>query len=315
MFSTTVCTSRRTRKLYSRADGHTEWVTCVAHTNEGHAVTAGMDGKVCLWDRGSSRCSYLTWQGLVLSTVSKLLADERAPLVFAADYDGCITAWDLSQRSRSTFEGAVQFSKHSAPVLDFTYKSGTLVSGARDGTLFAWDTASGELRKRYRAHNGHTTCVAAMSAESCFVSGGQDGFLKLWDVRQAKSSQKISAHTSRSQTGAVGQILTQNDAGGGEQLISFGADKAIAVHDSRMSYRELYRWEHHRQYIYCMGLTGGRFVTSGAGDGMVLVHDLASGELCYGMGACKAGAIRGLASDSSHLYVVNEDGDALEYTF
>src|SRR3546814_13038749 len=34
------------RKLYTKTDGHTEWITCVAFTNDGLPVTAGMDGKV-----------------------------------------------------------------------------------------------------------------------------------------------------------------------------------------------------------------------------------------------------------------------------
>jgi F-box/WD-40 domain protein 7 len=282
--------------------------------SDGRAVTAGMDGKVCVWERGTDRCSYLTWRGVQLSSISKVVADEARPLVFAADYDGCVTAWDLSQPGRSSLEGGLQLAKHGAPALDFTYAGQVLASVARDGTLFSWDLSTGELQKRYRAHSGHATCVVAMSGHGCFVSGGQDGFLKLWDLREPRTTQKIAAHTSRAQTGAVGQIIVCSE-GGAEQLISFGADKAICVHDSRMSHRELYRWEHHRHFIYSMALTGQRFVATGAGDGMLLVHDLATGGLCYGIGACKNGAVRAVASDSDHLYIINEDGDAIEYSF
>ena len=49
----------RTRQLHSKRHGHAEWVTGVAHVAGGGIVTCGMDGKMCLWERGAATCTDL----------------------------------------------------------------------------------------------------------------------------------------------------------------------------------------------------------------------------------------------------------------
>ncbi|KAL3932975.1 MAG: hypothetical protein SGPRY_000480 [Prymnesium sp.] len=51
---------RRKRELYTKAYGHSEWVTDVAHTADGRVISAGMDSKLCLWNAsGGARCKDL----------------------------------------------------------------------------------------------------------------------------------------------------------------------------------------------------------------------------------------------------------------
>ena len=46
----------KSRTLYTKACGHTEWVTCCTHLNDGRLVSGGMDGKLCLWGASGARC-------------------------------------------------------------------------------------------------------------------------------------------------------------------------------------------------------------------------------------------------------------------
>ena len=50
---------RKVRTLYTKRHGHTEWVTCVAHTAAGAVLSGGMDGKLCLWPKGSTQTNYI----------------------------------------------------------------------------------------------------------------------------------------------------------------------------------------------------------------------------------------------------------------
>ncbi len=43
--------------MYSKKCGHTDWVTAVAHLKDNRVISAGMDGKLCLWNANDrSRC-------------------------------------------------------------------------------------------------------------------------------------------------------------------------------------------------------------------------------------------------------------------
>ena len=63
-FSTT--TGKKTRQLYSKRNGHAEWVTAVCHAASGEVVSGGMDGKLCVWAKGASTCANLVSGALSL---------------------------------------------------------------------------------------------------------------------------------------------------------------------------------------------------------------------------------------------------------
>ena len=64
--------------------------------------------------------------------------------------------------------------------------------------------------------------------------------------------------------------------------------------------------EHHKDFIYTMSSCGDCLL-SGGGDGLLLVHDMKSGKLLYGLGA-NQGAVRCIAGTINRLVVAGDDG-------
>eukprot|EP00953_Heterococcus_sp_UTEX-ZZ885_P027388 14694-Heterococcus_DN1.PRE.1 len=130
----------------------------------------------------------------------------------------------------------------------------------------------------------------------------------------------LPAHTSTTGgTGAVGGIIpvpAQN------MLISYGAEGTVAVIDLRRAAVHTKFTENTNSsssvrggsFIYCMVLAGQSLLVTGAGSGMLLVHDLQRLKLLYGMSA-NQGAVRCVAATDRHLAAAGDDGNALIYTF
>ena len=57
----------------------------------------------------------------------------------------------------------------------------------------------------------------------------------------------------------------------------------------------------------------GDLLLSG-GDGLLLVHNMSTGKLLYGLGA-NQGAVRCIAGTSNQMVVAGDDGNALVYDF
>jgi len=44
---------KRTRVLYNKRFGHTDWVTTCAILNDGRIVSGSMDKRLCLWEKSA----------------------------------------------------------------------------------------------------------------------------------------------------------------------------------------------------------------------------------------------------------------------
>ena len=61
-----------------------------------------------------------------------------------------------------------------------------------------------------------------------------------------------------------------------------GVDKMIVVvMEPRMGYQALHRLTDHRDHVYALQAIGS-YAISGGGDGLLLMHDVQSGQLLYG---------------------------------
>ncbi|KAL3932974.1 MAG: hypothetical protein SGPRY_000479, partial [Prymnesium sp.] len=80
-----------------------------------------------------------------------------------------------------------------------------------------------------------------------------------------------------------------------------------------MGYQVLHRFTEHRDFVYSLNAIG-QYVVSGGGDGMVLLHDLQQGRLCYGLGANQA-AVRCIHTDVGRLVCAGDDGSIICYDF
>jgi len=94
-------------------------------------------------------------------------------------------------------------------------------------------------------------------------------------------------------------------------LVTGGADGTIKVLDRRSSFSVLHSFTEHMDFIYSLHLSG-QLCFSGAGNGMLHVHDWRRGKLLYGLGANQA-AVRAIATSASQLVAAGDDGGVIVY--
>ncbi|KAE9359063.1 hypothetical protein PF008_g2414 [Phytophthora fragariae] len=308
--------SSRLRTLYTKRYGHTEWVTCVTHLPDRRVVSGGMDSKLCLWDATGVKCEDLLGHS---GSVSCVLAvgDEVA---LSAGYDKMLRLWNVSRRASSRQREISVIKAGTAPILDVSLLLGgqqAAVCGDRDGGVQLIDLQANKvLRKHANAHRGHATSVLGSRGDgtdegSVFFSGGQDGAVKVWDSRQKAAAFSLELHVDprNGKSGAVGFL--REPVGGANTLITGGADGVINVLDKRQSYGVVHSFTEHLDFIYSLHVRS-QLCFSGAGNGMLHVHDWKQGKLLYGLGANQA-AVRAVAASSNQLIAAGDDGGVVVY--
>jgi F-box/WD-40 domain protein 7 len=244
-------------------------------------------------------------------------------LALSSGYDKTVRVWDVR-----TGGAADELKAHAAPVLSLAVNAtgggggGMLAaSGDRDGVAVVWDVAAGAALATLKGHRGHLTSLAWLDssggasahAGTVLLTGAQDGRVRAWDLRSGACIANVAAHTSAAGSGAVGDICVC-DLGGETLVVTAGADKAVCVLDPGAAFATRYRFEQHKDFIYSLH-AASPLCLSGAGDGLLLAHDLATGKVVWGLGA-NAAAVRCIAAvGRQHLVAAGDDGKALVYDF
>ena len=313
-------TGRRKKKLYTKRHGHREWVTCCTYTSTGEILSAGMDSKICVWDRKALRCDELLGH---TGSVSTLLSGRNCNVAISGSYDRTIRVWNVKSRKEIS-----KISKHKGPILCMDWsRDSSMICGSRDGKISIFDL--NDTRQPIRFFNceraGHVTSVATFQAQgsgtSVYLTGHQDGCVRLWDSRTKKNTAvvKRACHArSDGRAGAVGKIVCSNahtelEHLGGNVIVTAGADSSICVLDPRSSLKPCIRFSHHKDFIYSLACVGS-IAVSGSGDGNVLVHDLRNGKLLYGIGANQH-AVRCVVAREQFMVTAGDDGTALCFNY
>ncbi|CEG38173.1 Cdc4 and related F-box and WD-40 proteins [Plasmopara halstedii] len=303
----------RSRTLYSKQYGHTEWVTCATYLTDRRIVSGGMDSKLCLWDSKSVKCEEMLGHSGSISCVLNL-NDE---MIVSTGYDKLMRLWNVGRRVSSRQREISVMRAGTAPILDVSLLFGgqRLVSGDRDGGVQLLDYHANQMVwKHASAHKGHTTSVLGSSSDmfaSCFYTGGQDGIVNAWDSRQEKAVLALELHldSRNHKKGAVSFIREPSEDP--NVLVTAGADGVVNVLDKRQSFRIMFSFSEHLDFIYSLHLRG-TLCFSGAGNGMLHVHNWETGKLLYGLGANQA-AIRAIATSKDQLVAAGDDGGVIVY--
>ncbi|KAJ4981662.1 hypothetical protein NE237_032499 [Protea cynaroides] len=123
---------------------------------------------------------------------------------------------------------------------------GPLVAfGGSDGVIRVLSMITWKLVRRYTGgHKGSISCLMtfmASSGEALLVSGGGDGLLVLWSADHGQDSRELVPKLSlKAHDGGVVAVELSRVMGGTPQLITIGADKALAIWDT-ISFKELRR--------------------------------------------------------------------------
>ncbi|QDZ20688.1 WD40 repeat domain-containing protein [Chloropicon primus] len=295
---------KRTRKLYSKAYGHCEWVNAVKYFPDGKVLSAGLDSKLLLWHSSAVRATELKGHS---HSVSGIQVSPDGGVACSCSYDKTVKFWDISGlngRESQSLRG------HKAPVMEMAWRDHTLVSGSRDGALILWDVLKGKPKKAVgAAHQGHITALALFDGrdDNLVLSGGQDGCLQVRDQRLQDCLFEKYHHRRDGGAGAIGAIRCTADG----NVVTMGADKRICISDPRMSFEKVGAISSNKDFIYSMELMGD-LVISGSGDGQVLVHDMRTGSCLYGLEG-NQNAVRSLGVTDDFLVASGDDGNVISY--
>ncbi|KAL3684256.1 hypothetical protein R1sor_002278 [Riccia sorocarpa] len=340
VYTVDVVRGKRLRNLYNKRYGHTEWVTCVEHLQDGRILSGALDKKLCLWDATGVRCTDLLGHDGSISSLKVI----DSTYAVSASYDKTLMLWNLTgSRGRASTEPVGCLRGHKGAVLGFAMSSeGSLMSGSRDGEVFLWDASSGTAVLCCKnAHHGHVTaveCLRDIDPENStdtdadhqqpdgvgmfsgcmgelFLTGGQDGIIQVWDIRNKAPVHTFAIARSEKGRGAVSSIgFTNVGPRTPPLMVTASADKIIRVLEPRSSFGVVHTFAEHKDFIYSLHLCGP-LMWSGAGDGKLLVHDLTSGECLYGLGATHDGAVRCVSlAGAKHLVIAGDDGNCMMYS-
>ncbi|QDO46972.1 helix-turn-helix domain-containing protein [Streptomyces sp. RLB3-17] len=179
--------------LQHRLTVHTDGVTSVAFSPDGHTLATGGDDEVRLWDvaTGKLRTTMKTLgsvESVAFSPDGHTLASSESE---GKDqpFDGEVRLWDAATgKLRTTMK-----TLSSVESVAFSPDGHTLASGRVDGKILLWDVATGKLRTTL---NGQTDGVASVAFSpdghtlASSESGGKDqmsdGKILLWDAATGK---------------------------------------------------------------------------------------------------------------------------------
>ncbi len=344
-----------TRRLYGGRTGHTEWVTGVSFLGDGsgRVASCAMDGRVCIWGAGGSArapppCAVL--DGAHFGSITTVAAPgggtaaggpastAAAHLLVTAGYDKTVKLWDSRQGAGAAV--AATLTGHEAPILSLALRAQdatatfSIASGDRSGSLRIWDGSVAAPVGTLSGHKGHVTAVAWY--DELVISGAQDGCVRVWDPRTSAPVANIPAHASDAGSGAVGDIVVCGGTSSGERsstttrglsqdqssseatplVVTAGADKRLCVLDPRAGWNVRSTLKGHRDFIYSLTVVGG-VALSGAGDGLMIAHDVSTGKTLWGVGANTA-AVRCIVPvlpemGRQTLVAAGDDGKALIY--
>jgi WD40 repeat protein len=327
-----------------RGLGHLDRVSAVAFSSGGERLaTAGRDGLVKVWSSGDEAhsASWTEHRGLVESAAfspdGRLLAtasvdrtivlwDAHTGMVEAnleghqgyvrcvafspdgknlasASWDTTVRIWDVKQRrERARLDAHQSGVNHVA----FSPDGMTLVSVAYDGGAMLWDTATGELRKTFKADSPLRDAIFSPDGEHLFTAGAEavlvdlPGDLVQWDVA---SGDKQKIHT---ESGVLSLALSPDG-----KMLAFGCtDMTVRLWDvTKESIAKVLRG--HTQVVtslaYC---PDGRSLASASEDQSIILWSTAAGQKLFSLRAQQLG-IYGLAFSPDGNTLVSTHGDAM----
>ncbi len=211
---------------------------------DGIAVaTAGYDGRVLLWNVGST-------QGVDVARRLDGLPDP------AANY--------------------MEFVGHRGPVraVAFAPDGKTLATGGQDNVINVWDVSTGKSLKQLRGHASHVRSCSYSPDGELLLSAGRDARIKLWQPQRYAEARELLTDDE----GRTDAVLAAKFSPDGSHIVTASRDRTASLWDVA-SLERLQHFQEGHDFLASSAIFfgDGTRLATGAGDGSVRLWDVATG--------------------------------------
>ena len=164
--------------------GHSGEIHAVATLPDGrHAVSAGADGKVLMWDIEDGRFVRVVGD-LPGQSVYCLAVSPQAPhYLVGGTGDGQLYVWNLDGAGGREPAGRIEVGSSVRSVAIDPTDPQVCVTGSSDGEVIKWNLAEGETPvATYHGHKDYVTSLSFSADGETLLSAGGDGTVRIWDM-------------------------------------------------------------------------------------------------------------------------------------
>jgi WD40 repeat protein/serine/threonine protein kinase len=283
-----------TRQDLATLRGHFGQVFSVAFSPDGRRLaTCSEDFTAKVWDIGAA----LEITTLKTGAVGPVALSPDGGKIVAAEAPGHTTKlWDVvAGREIATINGGIVMS------VAFSPDGKKLATGARDGTVKLWDTATRQEIAILKGHSGEVASVMFSPDGRTLATGSYDGTSRLWDAATGAEIVVLSGQTS-----IVIAVAFSPD---GAVLATGSYDRTVKLWDVATS-QELGALTGHAKPILSLAFSpDGKMLATGSAEGAVKLWQASTGnELATLKG--HAGHVRSLAfsPDGKRLATGSSEG-------
>lgn len=256
--------------------GHTKGVNTIRFFPEvGHLIlSAGLDGKVKIWDVFNNRRCIRTYWGHERG-VRDICFSNDGREILSAGLDRVVKLWDTE-----TGQCKGRFSNRKVPYVAKFYPANNneFLMGCSNNHIVQWDIRENKIVQTYDRHLGPVNTITFIDENRRFVSTSDDKSLRIWDYGINVEIKYISEPHMH----AIAYVGLSPD---GEWMACQSLDNQVVMYATgdkfRVHRKKRFRGHMNAGYACMCGFSpDGKYVLSGDGDGRIFIWDWKTSRIC-----------------------------------